>query len=123
MRGSNLAYPIALERPFESLKVGLALLPDNYGFPSGEEFSKALEERDMYHKRVSFDLLDRLENDSSKEPTALHDFRPRQGVDDREVRASRPRPPARRNRQDGAGRGTTLLEPRGQQTTRVPRKW
>jgi predicted transport protein len=66
---ANLAYRIDPKNPLESLKVGLACLPDSYGFPSDEEFRKALEDRDMYHKRVCFDLLDRLENHGSKEPT------------------------------------------------------
>jgi predicted transport protein len=66
---ANLAYRIANERPLESLKVGLARFPDSYGFPGDEDFRKALEERDVYHKRVCFDLLDRLENHGSKETT------------------------------------------------------
>jgi predicted transport protein len=66
---ANLAYRIDSERPFESLIVGLARLSDSYGFPDDPEFSKALEERDIYHKRVCFDLLDRLENYGSREPT------------------------------------------------------
>jgi uncharacterized protein with ParB-like and HNH nuclease domain/predicted transport protein len=66
---ANLAYRVEPGRPFDSLKVGLARLADSYGFPSDEEFRKALEERDVYHKRVCFDLLDRLENYGSKELT------------------------------------------------------
>jgi hypothetical protein len=66
---ATLAYRIAPERPLESLKVGLARLADSYGFPGDEGFRKALEERDIYHKRVCFDLLDRLENHGSKERT------------------------------------------------------
>lgn len=66
---ANLAYGINSERPFESLKVGLARQHDNYRFPDEDEFRKALEERDLYGKRVCFELLDRLENHGSKEPT------------------------------------------------------
>ncbi|MEO8084318.1 MAG: HNH endonuclease family protein, partial [Ardenticatenales bacterium] len=66
---ANLSYRIDPERPFESLKVGLARLSDSYVFPSDEEFRQALEEGDIFHKRVCFDLLDRLENDGSKEAT------------------------------------------------------
>ena len=66
---ANLAYGIDSSRPFESLTVGLARQHDNYRFPTDAEFRAALEERDMYAKRVCFDLLDRLENHGSKEPT------------------------------------------------------
>lgn len=64
---ANLAYRVSNDRPLESLKVGLARLADSYRFPDDGEFRKALEERDIYHKRVCFDLLDRLENHGSKE--------------------------------------------------------
>jgi uncharacterized protein with ParB-like and HNH nuclease domain/predicted transport protein len=66
---ATLAYRIDSNRPFESLCVGLALQRDNYRFPENDEFRSALQERDMYGKRVCFDLLDRLENQGSKEPT------------------------------------------------------
>jgi predicted transport protein len=64
---ANLAYRLSLDQPLESLRVGLARLPDSYRFPSDDDFRKALEERDIYQKRVCFDLLDRLENHGSKE--------------------------------------------------------
>ncbi len=66
---ANLAYRISTERPLESLRVGLARFPDTYRFPGDDEFRKALEERDIYHKRVCFDLLERLENHGSREPS------------------------------------------------------
>jgi predicted transport protein len=66
---ATLSYRIDAEKPFESLCVGLALQRDNYRFPDNDEFRIALQERDMYGKRVCFDLLDRLENHGSKEPT------------------------------------------------------
>ena len=66
---ATLAYRIDANRPFESLCVGLALQRDNYRFPENDEFRSALQERDMYVKRVCFDLLDRLENHGSKEAT------------------------------------------------------
>jgi uncharacterized protein with ParB-like and HNH nuclease domain/predicted transport protein len=65
---ANLAYRIAPEQPLESVRVGLARLTKIYGFPSDQEFRKALEEQDIYQKRVCFDLLDRLENYGNKEP-------------------------------------------------------
>jgi hypothetical protein len=66
---ANLAYRIDPKRPFESLSVGLARQRDNYRFPDDNEFRRALEEEEIYGKRVCFDLLDRLENYGSKEPT------------------------------------------------------
>ena len=66
---ANLAYRIDPKQPLESLKVGLARLHENYRFPSDEEFRKALEERDIYGKRICFDLLDRLEIHANQEPT------------------------------------------------------
>ena len=66
---ANLAYKIDEAKPLESLKVGLARQHDNYRFPDDTEFRRALEERDVYGKRVCFELLDRLENHGTKEPT------------------------------------------------------
>jgi uncharacterized protein with ParB-like and HNH nuclease domain len=71
---ANLAYRIDLERPFESLTVALACLRDTYRFPDDDEFQRALEERDIYGKRVCFDLLDRLENYNSNEPTDTSNY-------------------------------------------------
>ncbi|MBI1353376.1 MAG: DUF262 domain-containing protein [Acidobacteria bacterium] len=66
---AGLAHQIDAARPLDSLTVGLARQRDAYRFPSDEEFEQALVERDVYGKRVCFDLLDRLENHGSKEPT------------------------------------------------------
>ena len=66
---ANLAYRIDPKLPYESLKVGLARQRDNYRFPNNDELRRALEEQDIYGKRVCFDLLDRLENHGSREPT------------------------------------------------------
>jgi uncharacterized protein with ParB-like and HNH nuclease domain/predicted transport protein len=66
---ANLAYRIDKNKPFESLCVGLTVQRDNYRFPDDDEFRSALQERDVYGKRVCFDLLDRLENHGNKEPT------------------------------------------------------
>ena len=66
---ANLAYRIDPDMPFASLSVGLARQRDNYRFLGDDEFRTALEERDIYGKRVCFDLLDRLENDGNLEPT------------------------------------------------------
>jgi predicted transport protein len=51
------------------LKVGLACFSESYSFPDNEKFRQALQERDIYNKRVCFDLLDRLENFDNNEPT------------------------------------------------------
>ncbi|MEX1028039.1 MAG: DUF262 domain-containing protein, partial [Candidatus Paceibacterota bacterium] len=64
-----LAYGLNAERPLESLKVGFARQRDNYRFPNDDEFRTALQERDVYAKRVCFDLLERLENYDTNEPS------------------------------------------------------
>ena len=66
---ANMAYRINSNRPLETLKVGLARQRDNYRFPGNNEFKKALEEHNIYGKRVCFHLLDSLENHGSKEIT------------------------------------------------------
>lgn len=66
---ANLAYGIDPARPYESLLVGLARQRDNYRFPDDTRFREALTERDVYGKRVCFDLLERLENHENREPT------------------------------------------------------
>lgn len=71
---ANLAYQIDPERPLESLAVGLARQRDTYRFPDDADFHQALTARDVYGKRVCFDLLERLENDGSKEPTETSNY-------------------------------------------------
>lgn len=66
---ANLAYRLSSDKPLESLKVGIATLPEAYKFPEDQEFERALVQEDIYHKRVCFDLLDGLENFGNKEPT------------------------------------------------------
>jgi uncharacterized protein with ParB-like and HNH nuclease domain/predicted transport protein len=66
---ANLSYRTSSEDPLESLVVGFACTPDTYRFPDDKEFEQALKDQDIYHKRVCFDLLERLENFGSKEPT------------------------------------------------------
>lgn len=66
---ANLAHRIDPGCPLESLAVGLARQSDAYRFPDDTKFFQALTDRDVYGKRVCFELLDRLENDGSKEPT------------------------------------------------------
>ena len=71
---ANLAYQIDRDRPFESLTVGLARQSDTYRFPTDAEFRQALRDRDVYGKRVCFELLDRLENHGSNEPTYTNNY-------------------------------------------------
>ena len=66
---AKLAYAISDAKPLESLKVAIARLPENYTFPEDSAFREALEKGDIYHKRICFHLLDRLENHGSKERT------------------------------------------------------
>lgn len=64
---ATLAYAVEDARPLESLSVTLAGLHDSYRFPSDREFREALETRDLYGKRVCFDLLDRFETFNNAE--------------------------------------------------------
>ncbi len=71
---ANLAYQIDSVRPLKSLAVGLARQRDTYRFPDDTEFHRALTDRDVYGKRVCVDLLDRLENYGSQEPTDTSNY-------------------------------------------------
>ena len=66
---ARVAYRVSDEKVLESLKVGLARLPENYAFPTNSAFTGGLENGDIYHKRVCFHLLDCLENYNTKELT------------------------------------------------------
>jgi uncharacterized protein with ParB-like and HNH nuclease domain/predicted transport protein len=71
---ATLAYQIDPNRPLESLAVGFARKRDTIRFPDDTQFNKALMDRDIYGKRVCFDLLDRIENDGSREPTDTSNY-------------------------------------------------
>jgi|TARA_R110002073_G_scaffold29145_4_gene92069 predicted transport protein len=64
---AKLAQRIDENRPLASLKASLARMPGSYVFPSDDHFRSALEEADIYQKRVCFHLLEALENRGSKE--------------------------------------------------------
>jgi len=64
---AKLAQKIDEKRPLASLKALLARMPSSYVFPSDDQFKAALEEANIYQKRVCFHLLDGLENRGSKE--------------------------------------------------------
>lgn len=66
---ANIAYKVLPATPLESLQVELARLRENYRFPSDDEFRRELAQRDLYGLRVCSYLLERLENDGSKEPS------------------------------------------------------
>jgi len=66
---AKLAQKIDKTRPLASLKAALARMPASYTFPDDKAFRTALEEGDIYHKRVCFHLLEGLENRGSKEPS------------------------------------------------------
>ena len=71
---ARLAYRVTDTRPLETLKVGLARLPENYAFPGNSAFREILENGDIYHKRVCFHLLNRLENHGTKELTDTSNY-------------------------------------------------
>ena len=71
---ANLAYQIDPNYPLQSLAVGLARQRDTYRFPDDTGFHQSLTDHNLYGKRVCFELLDRLENDGSKEPTDTSNY-------------------------------------------------
>ena len=66
---TTLAHRLDINQAPLDVKVGLARQGDSYRFPDDEEFQRALEEGNLYGKRVCWDLLERLENFESKEHT------------------------------------------------------
>lgn len=71
---ASIAYRLSESTPLESLRVSLARQRDNYRFPDDTEFRTALETRDLYGKRICLDLLERLENDGSNEPSDVANY-------------------------------------------------
>ncbi len=71
---SSLTNQLEGDKPLESLKISVACLTDSYRFPSDDDFRRVLEERDIYTRRVAFDLLERLENHDQKEPSDTQDY-------------------------------------------------
>lgn len=66
---AKLSFQIEGDTPLDSLKVAFARMPEAYTFPKDSDFKNALMNSDLYHKRVCFHVLDRLENFNSKEPS------------------------------------------------------
>ena len=67
---NRLAQRLNKKSPLESLKVALYMLcSGNYKFPTDEEFKKVLVEENLYGLRICWNLLVRLENAETKEPS------------------------------------------------------
>ncbi|WP_296992348.1 DUF262 domain-containing protein [Thalassospira sp. UBA1131] len=64
---AKLAQKIQDSQPLASLKAAMARMSPSYAFPQDDAFRAALEEGEIYYKRVCFHLLDGLENRGSKE--------------------------------------------------------
>lgn len=60
--------------PLTALKVAFFRRPERYDYPDDDDFRKALVEDDLYHRRVCKLVLDRLENDGSKEPSETSQY-------------------------------------------------
>lgn len=71
---ADFAYRIDDVRPLASLRSMFARETGNYRFPTNDEFRRALEERDLYSKRVCFDVLERLENHGTNEPSNTAEY-------------------------------------------------
>ena len=64
---ARIAHSIRDESAFESFRVALARQAPNYRFPSDNEFTQAMRERNLYSLRICFHVLERLENAGRKE--------------------------------------------------------
>ena len=69
---ARIAHSVSDEAPFESFQVALAR--QSYRFPSDDEFSTALRERDLYGLRICWHILSQLENAGQKEPSPVGDY-------------------------------------------------
>ena len=67
---NRLAQRLDQDSPLDSLKVELYLLRSgNYRFPTDAEFTKALIEEELYGLRICWNVLVRLENAETEEPS------------------------------------------------------
>ena len=67
---SKLAYALEMADVLGSLQANLHWLSDtSYAFPTNREFSRSLEENELYSLSICRALLERLENGKSKERT------------------------------------------------------
>ena len=64
---SRLAYSLRRADVLGYLKVNLYWLSGNYAFPTDEQFKRALEQDDLYNRRICRFLLTQLENGRSRE--------------------------------------------------------
>ena len=64
---ARIALVLQEDNPLESLQVALTRQQGSYRFPSDDEFRRALVDGDLYGLRACRHLLERLENDGSKE--------------------------------------------------------
>ena len=64
---ARIAHSIDSNDVFESFRVALARQIPNYRFPYDSEFTKALQERNLYSLRICPHILERLENSGWKE--------------------------------------------------------
>ena len=71
---ARIARDIDPQSAFDSFQVALARLRDSYRFPSDEEFSRGLHERELYGLRVCKHVLDRIENAGHKEPSPVQNY-------------------------------------------------
>ena len=69
---ARMAHAIDEEQPFTSFQVALAR--QSYKFPSDQEFSTALQERDLYNLRICWHILSQLENAGYAEPSPTNEY-------------------------------------------------
>ena len=71
---AGLARQIEDNAPLDSLLFGITQLYGSQAFPTDGDFRSSLEERELYRTRVCWQVLSRLENHGSKEPSPTSSY-------------------------------------------------
>ena len=71
---ARLAFRLSVRTPLSDLRVAFARLQGAEEFPSNRSFAAALREGNLYHRRVCWHLLARLENWGQREPSPTEDY-------------------------------------------------
>lgn len=71
---ARIAHEIDEKNALSSLQVAMARLRDNNRFPTDDEFSRALQEHNLYELRICKHILDRLENANEREPSPVEQY-------------------------------------------------
>lgn len=70
----RISLSVEEERPLQSLRVAFATQGNNYRFPEDSDFSKGIQERNLYELRVCRNILDCLENHGQQEVSPVSSY-------------------------------------------------